>query len=121
MSPSTAFLLLVVPNFHVSHVSSFFASVRVVMGVNFQVGGSHGKIYPWVFPGTTRREIDGNTAQQVQKHFTGRFKRYYLEVVRQKRASSKSSPAPSDSNTDYASIPIDSQADRLRDKGYEIP
>ena len=53
------------------------------MGVNFQVGGSHGKIYPWVFPGTARREIDGNTAQQVQKHFTGRFKRYYLEVVRQ--------------------------------------
>ena len=99
----------------------FFESVRVVMGVNFQVGGSHGKIYPWVFPGTARREIDGNTAQQVQKHFTGRFKRCYLEVVRQKQASSKSSPAPSDSNTDYASIPIDSQADRLRDKGYEIP
>ena len=121
MSPSTAFLLLVVPNFHVSHVSSFFASVRVVMGVNFQVGGSHGKIYPWVFPETALRKIDGNTAQQVQKHFTGRFKRYYLEVVRQKGASSKSSPAPTDSNTDYASIPIDSQAGRLRDKGYEIP
>ena len=99
----------------------FFESVRVVMGVNFQVGVSHGKIYPWVFPKTALQKINGNTAQQVQKHFTAMVERRYLEVVHQRRASGKSSPAPSDSSTDSASIPTDSHADRLRGKGYEIP
>ena len=97
----------------------FFESVRVVMGVNFQVGGSHGKIYPWVFPETALQKINGNAAQQVQIHFTGKVKGRYLEVVRQKRAGRKSSPTPSDSSTNSAVE--DSAAELLRDLGYEIP
>lgn len=49
----------------------FFASVRAVMGVNFQVGVSHGKIYPWMFPETALRKIDSNTAQQVRNILLG--------------------------------------------------
>ena len=90
------------------------------MGVNFQVGGSHGKIYPWVFPETALWKIDSNTAQEVQKRFTAMVKLRYVEVVRQKRAGRKSSLALSDSSTDSASVE-DSAAELLRDLGYEIP
>lgn len=90
------------------------------MNHNFHVGGSHGKVYPWVFPDTALREINSETARKVRDLFTGMINRY-SEIVLKKRDGGTPSPIPSDSSTDSGSVPIDpSSIDYLRKQGLKV-